>query len=146
MNRTPDTPGLSLTLQDSIYYRNFLCREQQRIRTIMSKYGSVSAKGPTAVLAKQFRLADGRLLGYAEYGDPSGKPIFHFHGWLSSRLEFGPIHDVAQSLGTRVISIDRPGCGLSDLKPGRKIVDWPDDVAALADSLVLQRRITKKGP
>ena len=32
------------------------------------------------------RLRDGRLLGYAEYGDPDGKPLFYFHGSPGSRL------------------------------------------------------------
>jgi len=32
-------------------------------------------------------------------------------------------------------NIDRPGCGLSDFKPGRTILDWPDDVPELADDL-----------
>jgi hypothetical protein len=26
------------------------------------------------------RLEDGRLLGYAIYGDPAGQPVFYFHG------------------------------------------------------------------
>jgi pimeloyl-ACP methyl ester carboxylesterase len=105
----------------------------------MSDHDSGSTQEPPAVLAQQVRLGDGRLLGYAEYGDPLGKPIFHFHGWVSSRLEFGPNHETARSLGARVISIDRPGCGLSDFKPGRKILDWPDDVAELADALGIDR-------
>jgi hypothetical protein len=32
------------------------------------------------------KLKDGRTLGFAEYGDPKGKPIFEFHGNPSSRL------------------------------------------------------------
>lgn len=32
-------------------------------------------------------LRDGRLLGYAEYGDLDGKPVFFFHGWPGSRLQ-----------------------------------------------------------
>jgi pimeloyl-ACP methyl ester carboxylesterase len=29
-------------------------------------------------------LANGRQLGYAEYGDPNGFPIFFFHGFPGS--------------------------------------------------------------
>ena len=29
---------------------------------------------------RMMRLRDGRRLGYAEYGDPHGKPIVFFHG------------------------------------------------------------------
>lgn len=33
------------------------------------------------------KLRDGRTLGYAEYGDPNGRPVLHFHGFPSSRYE-----------------------------------------------------------
>ena len=91
------------------------------------------------VLVKQIRLADDRQLRYTEYGDPQGKPIFHFHGWVSSRLEFGHNRDIAKTLGARVISVDRPGVGPSDFQPGRKILDWPDDITQLADALGIDR-------
>jgi pimeloyl-ACP methyl ester carboxylesterase len=38
-------------------------------------------------------------------------------------------------LGARIITIDRPGFGLSDFQPGRTLLDWPADVAQLADAL-----------
>jgi len=34
-----------------------------------------------------------------------------------------------------VIGIDRPGIGLSDYKPRRKLLDWSDDVIELANAL-----------
>lgn len=85
------------------------------------------------------RLRDGRLLAYAEYGDPEGKPLLHFHGWAGSRLDFRSNKSRARSLGARVIGIDRPGVGLSDFQPGRELLDWPDDVAELADALGIDR-------
>ena len=94
---------------------------------------------PPQVLGKQIRLSGCRQLGYTEYGDPQGKLIFHFHGWVSSRLEFGHNHDIAKTLGARVISVDRPGVGLSDFQPGRRILDWPDDITQLADALGIDR-------
>ncbi len=30
------------------------------------------------------KLKDGRMLGYAEYGNPEGKPVFYFHGFPGS--------------------------------------------------------------
>ncbi|HBY99259.1 MAG TPA: alpha/beta hydrolase [Chloroflexi bacterium] len=89
-------------------------------------------------LNNRIRLPDGRLLGYAEYGDPAGKPVFFFHGWPSSRLAARPIDEPA-ARGARVIAIDRPGIGLSDFKPGRTIGEWPDDVVAVADRLGIDR-------
>ena len=85
------------------------------------------------------RLRDGRILGFAEYGDPKGKPMFFFHGWPSSRLAGGKFDDVARSLHVRLIVPDRPGYGLSDFKKDRTILDWPRDVVALADHLGLKK-------
>jgi pimeloyl-ACP methyl ester carboxylesterase len=85
------------------------------------------------------RLPDGRMLGYAEYGDPGGIPVFSFHGGVSSRLDAAALAGAARRLGIRIVSPDRPGIGLSDRQPGRVLVDWPADVTALADHLHLDR-------
>ncbi|UZP36390.1 hypothetical protein NXS19_004206 [Fusarium pseudograminearum] len=77
-------------------------------------------------------LSDGRQLGFAEYGSPTGKPMFYFHGFPSSRLEAQPIDDIAQRCGIRLIALDRPGFGLSSPNPDYRIIDWPEDVAELA--------------
>jgi pimeloyl-ACP methyl ester carboxylesterase len=84
---------------------------------------------------KVLHLQDGRVLGYAEYGDPAGKPVFFFHGLPGSRRQRHPDDSIAFGLGTRLITIDRPGYGLSDFKHDRTLLDWPDDVAQLADVL-----------
>lgn len=80
-------------------------------------------------------LPDGRTLGYAEYGDPAGKPVFFFHGWPSSRYQGAYLDPLAADRGLRVVVPDRPGVGLSSPLPGRRFTDWPPDVAALADHL-----------
>lgn len=41
-----------------------------------------------STLNQQMRLADGRRLGYDEYGPSDGVPLFYFHGTPSSRVEF----------------------------------------------------------
>lgn len=84
-------------------------------------------------------LDNGRTLGYAEYGDPGGKPVFHFHGSSSSRLEHPPDESILANQGIRFITIDRPGHGLSDFQPKRQLLDWPDDVTALADHLGIEK-------
>ena len=84
-------------------------------------------------------LKDRRRLGYAEFGAPSGYPVFMFHGFPGSRLIAATEQSTLTSLGVRLISIDRPGFGLSDFKPGRSIADWPADVVELADALGLDR-------
>ena len=92
-----------------------------------------------AATGDRIQLPDGRWLGYAEHGDPAGKPVFFFHGAPSSRLFRHPDESIAASLDARVITVDRPGFGLSDFQPERTLLDWPDDVAALADALGLER-------
>jgi pimeloyl-ACP methyl ester carboxylesterase len=86
----------------------------------------------------KIKLLDGRELAYAEYGDPRGTPVFLFHGAPGSRL-FHPPDDITKRLGVRLICVDRPGYGGSTFQPNRCILDWPKDVAALADSLNLDR-------
>jgi pimeloyl-ACP methyl ester carboxylesterase len=84
-------------------------------------------------------LGDGRHLGYAQYGQPDGEPLFYFHGHPGSRLEARLAHTAAAAAGLRVIALDRPGYGLSDPRPGRTIADWPADVAEAADLLHIPR-------
>jgi len=84
-------------------------------------------------------LGDGRKLTYADLGDPKGKPVFHFHGFPSSRLEAKIIHTKAEEVGLRLISIDRPGFGLSDFQPKRRIIDWPKDIEELANELKINK-------
>ena len=79
-------------------------------------------------------LAGGRALAFAEYGDIQGQPVFFFHGLPSSRL-MHPDAEVCSSLGIRLVTVDRPGFGRSDPKPGRSLLDWADDVQAIADQL-----------
>ncbi len=88
---------------------------------------------------RTLRLRDGRRLGYAEYGDPGGTPAFYFHGHPGSRLESRFADEASADAGLRVIALDRPGYGLSDFQPGRRILDWPRDVAEAADALGLDR-------
>jgi pimeloyl-ACP methyl ester carboxylesterase len=90
-------------------------------------------------LENAIALADGRRLAYREYGARDGAPVFFFHGWPGSRLDFAPNDATAADAGVRVIAVDRPGIGGSDPQAGRRVLDWPVDVAALADSLALDR-------
>lgn len=82
------------------------------------------------------RLSDGRNLAYAEYGVPHGAPVFFFHGSPGSRL-FRPPDEVTQRLGVHLICVDRPGYGGSAFQANRRLLDWPNDIAALADALEL---------
>lgn len=90
-------------------------------------------------LSSTIRLPDGRKLGYLETGDPLGRPVFYFHGWPGSRVEALLYGEAARQAKVRLIGVDRPGMGLSDFQPGRKLLDWPEDIQALADALGIPR-------
>ncbi len=106
---------------------------QRRIGTM--KLVQAQEKRDLMVGASHVQLSDGRKIAYQEYGDQKGHPVFFFHGWIGSRLDFGPNDDIARELGLRVIAVDRPGCGSSDFQPDRRLLDWPADVSEMADAL-----------
>ena len=84
-------------------------------------------------------LADGRTVGYAEYGARGGTPVLFFHGWPASRLQARIVAAAAERRGVRLLALDRPGFGLSDPEPARVLADYPPLVAAFADRLGLAR-------
>jgi pimeloyl-ACP methyl ester carboxylesterase len=87
-------------------------------------------------------LPDGRKVGFAQYGDPNGKPIICLHGMLGSRLENVLMDTDAKELGARIIGIERPGIGWSSPDPRplkeRKVVDHAKDIEAVAEHLGLE--------
>ncbi|HEX5838348.1 MAG TPA: alpha/beta hydrolase [Anaerolineales bacterium] len=92
-------------------------------------------------LDQQMQLTGSRILGYDDRGPSSGRPLFYFHGSPSSRIESRMyISDqMLEALHVRMIVPDRPGLGLSTFQPGRSLLDWPQDVLALADHLKMDR-------
>lgn len=84
-------------------------------------------------------LPDGRDLGWLELGDPADAPVFAFHGTPGSRLQLEIDDAPIRAAGLRLLCPDRPGYGLSTFQPGRRLVDWPTDVAFLADHLGIDR-------
>lgn len=83
--------------------------------------------------------ADGRALGVAQWGAPDGTPVFTLHGTPGSRYGRHPDEDALVRAGLRVVTYDRPGYGVSDRAPGRRVVDCAADVAAIADALGIDR-------
>ena len=73
--------------------------------------GSVLSRAPYAAM----RLPDGRVLAWAEYGNPSGVPCVMVPDGGSSRLAPGwMLHGGAPPEGVRLLALDRPGVGASD--------------------------------
>lgn len=84
-------------------------------------------------------LPDGRRIGWLEEGTPDGRPVFAFHGLPGSRRQRHPEAALAEAAGARVIHLERPGFGWSSPAPGRRLADWPRDVAACAEALGVGR-------
>jgi pimeloyl-ACP methyl ester carboxylesterase len=59
----------------------------------------------------------------------------YFHGTASSRLEVLLLKGMAESAGLQIVSIDRPGYGLSSYKKRKSLQDFNADVNFLADAL-----------
>jgi pimeloyl-ACP methyl ester carboxylesterase len=101
----------------------------------MTALGKVASLNDSHVMT----LLDGRDLGWLELGSTDGWPIFGFHGTPGSRLQMAIDEAAVRRAGVRLIAPDRPGYGLSTFQPGRRLVDWPSDVAELADHLAIDR-------
>ena len=84
-------------------------------------------------------LSGGRRLGWAEYGDPAGRPVLAFHGLPGSRRQRHPDDGIARSLGARMVHLERPGFGMSDPAPGRTLGGWARDVAEACDLMGIER-------
>ncbi len=82
------------------------------------------------------KLRDGRSLAYAEWGDPSGRPVVLFHGTPGSRL-LCPDVDSTEAAGVRLITTDRPGYGGSDPDSNLSLESWAHDYTELHGQLGL---------
>jgi pimeloyl-ACP methyl ester carboxylesterase len=81
-------------------------------------------------------LPEGRRLGYAEYGDPSGPLVLWFHGTPGARRQIPLVgRRAADDLGLRLVCVERPGVGDSSDHAYAQIRDWAADVAVVADRL-----------
>jgi pimeloyl-ACP methyl ester carboxylesterase len=86
------------------------------------------------------RLADGRRLAFSTTGPGDGFPILYLHGAIGSPLRASvELARAIERLGLRWICVQRPGFGASDAAPGRRMVDFAADVAALAAALDIGR-------
>jgi pimeloyl-ACP methyl ester carboxylesterase len=87
----------------------------------------------------RIRLRDGRHLGVEERGAETGTPLIWLTGTPGARTWRPPDEEALRERALRLIVVERPGFGLSDPKPGRRILDWPRDLAEAADALALER-------
>jgi len=85
-------------------------------------------------------LADGRCLGYAEYGEAEGPLVLWFHGTPGARRQVPLIgRDAARDLGLRIVCLERPGVGDSTEHIYERLSDWAADVAVASKQLGHER-------
>ncbi len=84
---------------------------------------------------RKLTTADGRAIGFAEFGPADGLPFLYCHGFPGSRLEAALAAGACHRLGIRLIALDRPGIGTSSPRADRGIADWPQDALTVADHL-----------
>ncbi len=95
---------------------------------------------PPPRLEGTIALADGRRLGFAEYGDPTGPLVLWFHGTPGARRQVPLIgRRAAEVLGLRLVCLERPGVGDSTDHTYAQMRDWAPDVAEVADRLGHER-------
>jgi pimeloyl-ACP methyl ester carboxylesterase len=81
------------------------------------------------------RLGDGRQLAYTRSHEPGARRVLFCHGTPGSRLFRPPDPMLPAALDIDLVTVDRPGYGRSTRRPHRSLLDWPDDVGAIADHL-----------
>ena len=84
------------------------------------------------------RLADGRQLAWAEWGDRRGRPLLFLHPRPGSRL-LCPDPAATAAAGVRLITVDRPGYGGSDPGPDPTLTGFAADLDRLIDHLWLSQ-------
>ncbi len=81
-----------------------------------------------------------RQIGFAEFGDPQGRPFFWLHGTPGARRQIPAEARVyAEQQGIRLIGVDRPGIGSSTPHQYGTVSDFGHDLHVVADILGIDR-------
>lgn len=87
------------------------------------------------------QLADGRTVGFADYGPTGATGVLWCQG-PGSRLEPAHVAAKATEAGFRLVGIDRPGYGTSTPRPARTIAGWVPEALTVADHLGIDQFVT----
>lgn len=86
-----------------------------------------------------FKLPDGRILGTREIGAENGRPLLLFPSMIDARHAADPLGRAAAKHNTRLVTLERPGLGISTPQAGRSLLDWADDVRHFAEGRNMPR-------
>lgn len=107
--------------------------------------GRVAFADPRAEPLRLLPRSDGSRIAWSDYGPMGGKPVLVVHSSMTSRPVPSGLVAALQARGFRVLSVDRPGFGLSDPVPGLRAGEHDPfdaaarDVVTLLDALKLSR-------
>ncbi|ABS63649.1 alpha/beta hydrolase fold [Parvibaculum lavamentivorans DS-1] len=107
-----------------------------------SMQGAPSARGKAIVTSAERRmvtLPDGRIIALRDLGRPDGMPVVILHPLVQSSLMRPREAVIAGDCGVRLISVERPGIGLSTPDPDCSYVSFAHDLGHVADALGLAR-------
>ena len=83
-------------------------------------------------------LRDGRRIGYAEFGDPRGRAMVWLHGTPGARRQIPEEARVfARAHAIRLVTLDRPGIGLSTPHVYPQIRRFASDLSSVVDALAI---------
>ncbi|CAA9371967.1 MAG: Putative hydrolase [uncultured Nocardioidaceae bacterium] len=90
-------------------------------------------------LEGRIAVRDDRMLGFASFGTPTGRPIFWLHGTPGARRQI-PVEArlLAEKHDLRIIGIDRPGIGSSTAHVYENVLDFAADLEIVADTLGIE--------
>ncbi len=88
---------------------------------------------------RRIQLPDGRALSVDDVGHREGAAVVYLHGTPDSRLARHPDDSIATAAGVRLVAVDRPGAGESDLDPASTPTSLGDDLRLVLDALDLDR-------
>ena len=82
---------------------------------------------------------DGRFLDVRVSGAEGAEPLLFHHGTPGASVPVRALGLACEARSLRLVTWSRPGYGASTRRPGRRVVDDADDVAALLDALGAER-------
>ncbi|MDX5367573.1 MAG: alpha/beta fold hydrolase [Alphaproteobacteria bacterium] len=113
--------------------------ELAALATSMQVAQSGSRGTVTVAERRIIALPDCRHIALREFGRPDGFPVFILHPLVQSSLMRPQEARIAGKCGVRLISVERPGIGMSTLHPAGNYVSFSADLAAVADALGIGR-------
>lgn len=105
--------------------------------------GQLGFADPQAEPLRLLPRADGTRIAWSDYGPAGARPVLIVHSSMTSRIAPSGLVTALQDASFRVLSIDRPGFGMTDTVPGSRAGEHDPfdasahDVIALLDALRL---------